>query len=235
MEDKYIQDAPEEIQDKLMLARKEQLFLIDKLNLNNKINLGNVRLVAGFDTAFSDEHNLACSGVVVIDFRTLEVVEEHVEFFTPEIQYIPTFLHLREGKGYHSVYKKIEEKPDISFFDGNGILHPYRVGLATQMGIELSVPTVGIAKKLLFGKYEPPIKQGGYSEIYYDNEVLGVALQSSKQPAKPIFLSQGNLIDLSTTIHVVREIILNQVYQTKLPLPIFRVDQLVREQLKEEI
>jgi deoxyribonuclease V len=233
MEDNYILEAPAEFHEKLKNAREKQIHLKDSLDLEGKISLGNIRLVAGFDVAYNEEDNYACAGVVVVDFRTLEVVEEHITFYKPVIPYIPTFLHLREGQGYHEIYKKIEEKPDILFFDGNGILHPFKMGLASQMGLELKKPSIGIAKKLFKGDYKPPLNQGGYSKIDVEGEVLGIAFQSLPLPAKPIFLSQGNQVSLSVTIHVVREFIQNQKYQTKLPLPIFRAHNLVSEQFKD--
>jgi deoxyribonuclease V len=234
MEDEFILKAPEEFRSRLIASRDEQKLMADWIDLENRVQLGDVRLVAGFDTAYDEENNLACAGVVVVDFRTLETIEEHISYFTPEIPYIPSFLHLRESKGYHSVYKKIDEKPNVSIFDGNGILHPYKTGLATLMGLELKIPTIGVAKKLFMGDYEQPLKKGGYSDIFLDDEIIGVAFQSKDPPAKPIFLSPGHFIDFSLTINIIREFILNQTYQTKLPLPLFRVDQLVKEHLKKE-
>lgn len=234
MEDEFILNAPQEYRSKLIASRKEQILMVDWIDLENRIQLGDIRLVAGFDTAFDEENNLACAGVVVVDFRTLETVEEHITYFTPEIPYIPSFLHLRESKGYHSVYNKIDEKPDVSIFDGNGILHPYKTGLATLMGLELKIPTIGIAKKLFMGEFDPPLKKGGYSNILLENEIIGIAFQSKELPAKPIFLSPGHFVNFSLTINIIREFILNQKYQTKLPLPLYRVDQLVNEQLRKE-
>lgn len=234
MEDKYIHNAPEEYHSLLTTFREKQKSVADKIVLENRIKLNEIRLVAGFDTAYDEDNNLACSGVVVVDFRTLETVEEHISYFTPEIPYIPSFLHFRESKGYHSVYKKIDEKPDVSIFDGNGILHPFKTGLATLMGFELDIPTIGVAKKLFMGKFDPPLKKGGYSNIFFENEILGVAFQSRDPPAKPIFVSPGYYIDLSLSTNIIREFILNQIYQIRLPLPLYRVDQLVNENIRKE-
>ena len=132
-----------------------------------------------------EESNFACAGVVTIDFRTFELIEEQIEFFEPKIPYIPSFLHYRESPGYHKVWEKLEEKPDLLMFDGNGIIHPYGFGLASQMGLELERPSIGVAKKLLLGEYNEPLVKGGFSFITQDNENIGAAFQTAKKPAKP--------------------------------------------------
>ena len=224
-------DIPEEFRDHLTPIRQHQLQLAKQLDLSSRINFSDLRLVAGLDVAYLESDDLACAGISVVDFRTLEIIEEHVEFFKPSIPYIPTFLHARESDGYHAVIRKLEEKPDLFMFDGNGIIHPCGLGLASQMGLELNKPTMGIAKELLLGNYQPPLLKGGFSDIVFNNQIIGVAFQTMNPPAKPIFASQGHLIDLSSVINVLREFNHNQVYQVKLPLPVFLADKLVKEKI----
>ncbi|NHJ87236.1 MAG: endonuclease V [Asgard group archaeon] len=222
---------PSEYQSILQPIRDEQIKLASKLILESKIRLSDIKTVAGFDTAFDETNNLACAGVVTVDISTLETIEEHFTYFTPAIPYISTFLAYREAPGYRIVYKELEEKPDILFFDGNGIIHPFSFGIASQMGLEFNKPSTGIAKKLLFGDFAPPIDMGGFSHITYKDKVIGAAYQSAPPPTKPIFVSQGHLIDLITCINVIREFTYNQKYQKKLPLPLFLADQLAKEKI----
>ncbi len=227
-------DIPEEFREHLKPIRDQQLKLAKQLDLSSKVNLGNLSLVAGLDVAFLASDELACAGITVVDFRTLEIIEEHVEFFKPTIPYIPTFLYVRESPGYFAVIQKLEEQPDLFMFDGNGIIHPYGLGLASQMGLELNQPTIGIAKELLLGDYQSPLLKGGYSDIYYNDKTIGVAYQSMDPPAKPIYASQGHQINLSSVINILREFTQSQIYQSKLPLPIFLADKLVKENLKDQ-
>ncbi|MHA1211975.1 MAG: endonuclease V [Candidatus Heimdallarchaeota archaeon] len=234
MNNQHYLDIPQEFREQLIPVREEQIQLAKTLDLERKLSLGNIRLVAGLDVAYSKDDSLACAGITVVDFRTFEIVEEAIDFFKPTIPYIPSFLHLRESEGYHTVIKKLDEQPDLFIFDGNGIIHPYGLGLASQMGLEINKPTMGIAKKLLLGEFIPPLQKGGYSEILHNEVIIGAAYQTSKLPAKPIFASQGHMIDLQTIINVVREFTQRQIYHTKLPLPILLADKLVREKLGEK-
>ena len=224
-------DIPLEFKELLIPIRKKQQELACKIILKNKIKLDAIRFIAGFDVGYNEKGKYACAGVTLLDFRTLEIIEQQVEFFTPPIHYIPSFLHFRESNGYHAVFKKLEEKPDVLIFDGNGIIHPLGIGLASQMGLELNIPSFGVAKTLLLGKYTDKLKIGGYSEIIYNNKTIGVAFQSAEPPIKPIYLSQGHLIDLETVINITREFCYYQKYKTRLPLPLFLTDKLVKEKI----
>ncbi|MBK5112547.1 MAG: endonuclease V [Candidatus Heimdallarchaeota archaeon] len=232
-DDQYL-DIPKEYRKELIPVRQEQVLLSSHIILDSDLSLEDITLVAGLDVAYLKGDELACAGLVVVDFRTLEVVEEHVEYFRPRIPYIPSFLHYRESPGYHTVIKRLKVEPELFLFDGNGIIHPQGIGLASQMGLEIKQPTVGIAKKLLFGEYTPPLKKGGYSQIIHEEKNIGVAFQSADLPAKPVYLSQGHMIGFNTMIYVMREFIRNQIFDTKLPVPLLLADRFVREKLGEK-
>jgi deoxyribonuclease V len=233
MTDAKFLDIPKDYRKELIPVRQEQILLSPHVLLDGDLSLEDITLVAGLDVAYSKDDKLACASLVVIDFRTLEPVEEHFEYFQPSIPYIPSFLYYRESPGYHSVIKHLEEEPDLFIFDGNGIIHPYGIGLASQMGLEMKQPTIGIAKKLLMGEFIDPLRKGGYSQIFFEEKVIGAAFQSTDPPAKPIFLSQGHLINFNTTVYVIREFFQNQIFSAKLPVPLLLADKLAKEKLGE--
>jgi len=231
--DNSFTEIPEEFRTTLQKVREEQKQLAQLLEVQRVLPLTDVRLVTGFDAAFDEKNDFACSAAVTVDIQTFETVESHFTYFKPPIPYIPTFLFYREGMSYKTVYQELKEEPDVLFFDGNGILHPYGCGLASQMAIELQKPTVGIAKKLLLGTYEPPLRKGGYSKILYNGKIVGAAFQSLPPPARPIFISPGNLLDIKTAVNITRFFTQNQKYQIKLPLPLFLAHKLANEKLKK--
>lgn len=227
-------EIPEQYRAKLAKVRQQQKELATQVSLVNEVELQSLCYVSGLDIAYSKDEDIACATAVTVDFRTLETLEKQFAFFEPSLPYIPTFLHVRESPGYHAVIQKLRRRPEVLLFDGNGILHPSGIGLATQMGIELDQPSMGIAKTLLMGEYKPPLKRFGYSEILVEGKVRGAAFQSMAPPANPIFISPGHKIDLKTTIIITREFILNQTFQNKLPLPVILADKLSKEKIGEE-
>ena len=226
---------PKEFQKLLRPIRQKQIELASELSFIPSISFQDIKTIAALDVAYSEEEDFACAGIVVVDFRTFEVLDEQTEFFKPPIPYIPTFLHYRESPGYHAVLKKLVEKPDILMFDGNGILHPFGNGLASQMGLETRIPSFGIAKKLLLGDYELPLGKGGFSEISSEGEIIGAAFQTLDPPANPIFISPGHLINLNICVNIMRDFVLHQKFPSKLPLPLNLADRLARDKLEGKV
>ncbi|MFW9922712.1 MAG: endonuclease V [Candidatus Thorarchaeota archaeon] len=225
---------PPEFSEVLFPIRKQQIELSKKVILEDSIEFGQIHTIAGLDIAYSKDGSIACAGVVVIDFRNFDVIEEQIEFFSPPIPYIPSFLFHRESPGYLQVLKKLQEKPDILIFDGNGVLHPFGCGLASQMGLAINKPCFGVAKKLLFGEFNSDLRVGGFSLIKKDDTIIGAAFQSLAPPAQPVYVSVGHLMSLSTVVNIMREFTYFQVYPSKLPTPLTLADKLVREQFSDE-
>lgn len=96
-----------------------------------------LRLIAGVDQAFMEDTII--SGIVVIDYESLDVVEEVHYTSTMEYPYIPTFLSFKEGPAITSAYEKLQHTPDILMVDGCGINHPRGAGLATHIGVAMDV------------------------------------------------------------------------------------------------
>lgn len=76
---------------------------------------------------------------------------------------------------------KLKIKPDILIFDGQGIAHPRRLGIASHVGVVLDIATIGCAKNLLIGDFkEPDNKKGAFSYIYDKEEVIGAVLRTKR-------------------------------------------------------
>jgi len=105
-----------------------------------------VRLVGGADCSFDQQGSRIGAAAVVLTFPGLEVVETAQAVRRVALPYIPGFLSLREGPAYFEVLGKIVNQPDVWLFDGNGIAHPRRMGLASYVGLSLDRPSIGCAK-----------------------------------------------------------------------------------------
>ena len=100
--------------------------------------------------------------------------------------------------------------------DGQGLAHPYRLGLATHLGIIYDIPTIGCAKSRLIGEYEePPPQKGSCSNLRHQDEIIGAVLRT-RTGVKPVYVSVGHLIDLPSCI----DIILKCCPKFRLPEPL---------------
>nr|MBA3247883.1 endonuclease V [Pyrinomonadaceae bacterium] len=101
-------------------------------------------------------------------------------------------------------WAKLKTEPDAVMFDGQGIAHPRRVGIASHVGLLLNRPTFGCAKSVLTGKYEEPLPERGSWTPLVDpknGETLGAALRT-KTKVQPIYVSPGHLINLEDAINL---------------------------------
>jgi deoxyribonuclease V len=158
-------------------------------------------IVAGADISFEKHSSHAFAGVVLLEFPSLKVVDEFTLADELTFPYIPGFLSFREAPILLKLFRKVRPAPDLIFFDGQGIAHPRKLGLACHMGLFLDRPAIGCAKTRLIGEYEEPgRKKGSFSDLLdKEHNVLGAVLRS-RESCKPIFISVGHQINLDTAI-----------------------------------
>ncbi|MCC9136795.1 deoxyribonuclease V [Pontibacter silvestris] len=160
-----------------------------------------LKLIAGCDSSFIGEDTIL-SVFVLLTYPELEVVEKVWHHDSVELPYIPGFLAFREAPNLLKAYEKLQQKPDLIMVDGHGISHPRRLGIATHLGLHLNKPTMGVAKKVLVGKYtEPATTKGSLSPLVYKDEVIANVLRT-KDNVKPVFVSPGHLMDLEAATEV---------------------------------
>lgn len=171
--------------------REEQITQRSKLQINDKIKESDISTIAGFDVAYPEnDFEKACAACVVIDYKTKEILETKTVFQHTFFPYIPTYLTFREIPLLQKVNQALNEEPSVLMFDGNGILHPFKFGLACHAGVLLGKPSIGVAKSLLCGQ------QQSDDTVCYEKGVLGKALYANKQVKKPVYISSGHLISL---------------------------------------
>jgi deoxyribonuclease V len=140
----------------------------------------------------------------------MKVVERKVT-----LPYIPGLLSFREAPLIVAACEELSNVPDLILVDGQGIAHPRRLGLASHLGLFLDVPTVGCAKSRLCGKHKPVgEKVGSYTELVDNGDVIGAVLRT-KVGVKPIYVSIGHKISLSSA----RKWVLNCCRGYRLPEP----------------
>jgi len=184
----------------LKKLRNEQINMTKKVVLNDTFE--KIGTVAGVDVAYSDDN--AYGTCVVFDYNTKRIINEKTVKTKIDFPYISTYLSFREYPVIEKLIKSLKEKPTILMIDGNGVLHPFGIGLASHVGLLLNTPTIGVAKTLLCGKTEfIPKKQGDFSRTIYKKRRIGFCFKSSKN-AKPIFVSPGHKISFESSLNVVQ-------------------------------
>jgi deoxyribonuclease V len=159
--------------------------------------------IGGADVAFSRKRGRVYAALTVFEFQTMSLLE--VAYGEEEVRfpYIPGLLTFREGPVVLEAFQRLRKRPDVILFDGQGIAHPRRLGLASHMGLLLNIPTVGCAKSPLRVEFKPPgLKRGCASRMMDGNEQVGVVLRT-RAGIKPLYVSPGHLVDLATSVQLV--------------------------------
>ncbi|MBI2102188.1 endonuclease V [Candidatus Woesearchaeota archaeon] len=185
--------------------KEEQLKLAKKVIVRDSFD--KPELIGGVDCAFSNDNVVAA--VVVCDFRTMEIKEKVFAVKKANMPYIAGFLAYREGPAISEAFTKLQNKPDIMIFDGNGILHPRRFGLASHMGVAFDVASIGIAKQLLVGEEK--------GNVVYVDKGARAAVVVTREKSKPVYISPGHKISLKTSVEIVKKCM---KFPHKLPEPL---------------
>ncbi len=174
--------------------------------------------VAGVDVSYSN--GTAYPALSLWDHEN----KEEIDVFTTEIEvefpYIPTFLAFKELPCLLEVLDLVEDKPDVIMVDGNGVMHPDGVGLASHLGVEACIPTIGVAKSKLCGRLLDEIdreKNKKLSEIRKNGKLIGHALLEGDRAKNPIYVSPGHKVSHMEAIELVKE-----YCRYKVPEPIRR-------------
>jgi deoxyribonuclease V len=156
-----------------------------------------VASVAGVDV--SVKAGRARAAIVVLRFPDLEPIDGATAEADDVFPYVPGLLTFREGPVILDAWERLRSKPDLLLFDGQGIAHPRRMGLAAHVGLWLDRPSVGVAKSRLYGAYEPPGPDRGAAAALHDERdperIIGAVLRT-RSNVKPVFVSPGHRIDV---------------------------------------
>ena len=182
-----------------------------------------VRTVAGVDVAYERRSDRFYAGIVVLRLGDLEVVEEVVVARRAAFPYIPGLLSFREGPAVLAAFRKLRAEPDAVIFDGQGLAHPRRFGLACHLGVWLDRPSVGCAKSRLIGEHaQVPDRVGAHVPLFVGGEPVGAVLRTRKG-VKPVYVSPGTRIDIAGAVGLV----LSSCAGCRLPEPTRRAHALV--------
>jgi deoxyribonuclease V len=161
------------------------------------------RLVAGADVAYSRPTHRMYAAVVVMELPSFEVVETAESVSMARFPYIPGLFSFREIPPLLRAFRRLRSVPDVILFDGQGLAHPRRFGLACHAGVLLATPTIGCAKSRLVGEHaDVGTRRGDRADLRVDGEVVGVALRT-RPTVKAVYVSPGHRVDIASAVDLV--------------------------------
>lgn len=188
-----------------------------------------VKLVAGVDVAYSKHSNTLVAAVAVLDAASGKLVETVTIQDQEQFPYVPGLFSFRELPPIIKAFEQLSSTPQLVVCDGQGLAHPRRFGLACHLGVLFDIPTIGCGKSRLIGQESEPNKErGAMTPLVDEDEVIGAALRT-QTGIKPIYVSIGHKMSLSTACQWVLELSPNY----RLPETTRLSDQAVRKVIKD--
>lgn len=164
-----------------------------------------ISTIGGADISLNLYSSTIYAGIILLSFPSQIPIAYSLVKAETHFPYVPGYLAFREVPALTEAWQQMPMKPDVLIVDGHGIAHPRRMGIAAHFGVHTEQPSMGCAKKILFGKYEePPPEQGSFSPILYKDEQLGYAFRSKGKTA-PVFISPGHCIGMNNSLEIIRQ------------------------------
>jgi deoxyribonuclease V len=183
-------------------AREMQLRLREKLVLRAPRHF-EPETLGGADVSMTRFSRRGYAGIVVLDAATLAPLSSAAVAADLPMPYIPGYLSFRELPPLAQAWERLERRPRVLIFDGQGTAHPRRFGVACHGGILFGVPSIGCAKSILVGTHGPLGNERGATAPLVDRgETVGMAVRT-RAGVKPVYVSPGHLMDLETAVRIV--------------------------------
>jgi len=166
-------------------------------------DFGELKVVAGVDMSAT---GVARAAVVLLSYPDYQVLEVARAERPLDFPYVPGLLSFREGPAVLAAFEKLSRLPDLIFFDGQGIAHPRKIGIASHIGVLLDLPSIGVAKSpLAVSGPEPGLEPGTITQWKNRRGEIVAAAVRTKLRSKPLYISPGHKIDLDTSVRLVLE------------------------------
>ncbi|MFC3563469.1 endonuclease V [Pedobacter jamesrossensis] len=172
-------------------------------------DLDDIKTIAGADISFNKNSTTMYAGIVILNYPEMNLKAFALETYETSFPYKAGFLGFKEVPALLKVWDLINAKPDVVVLDGNGILHPRRMGVASHFGILANQATIGCAKSILYGEnHTPGNSKYSTAEIKSYGDLLGYALRT-KINCAPVYVSAGHLITQEQSINIIKKCIGN--------------------------
>ncbi|MBO3757866.1 MAG: endonuclease V [Thermoproteota archaeon] len=200
-------------------AARVQVILSKKVKIE-PLNLPGESFLGGVDVAY--KRNLGVAAYVLMKYGSKELESTDYATIGKLLPYIPGLFYLREAPPILKVLSRQTKKPHVLLINGHGLAHPRKMGLASYIGVVLDIPTIGVARNLLYGKVDrltqPPL-------IFVDGLAVGAVLRTGRKGE--IYISIGHKVTLDDAIRIISD----NIFDLSLPAPLWYADKLSKEAL----
>ena len=200
--------------------KKAQIALSEK-NLLKPLDPAKIELVVALDAAYSRKYG-GVGVAVVFSYPKLVQIDYGVSVGEPAIPYIPGLLAFREAPLFYTatlnIIERIGCKNCMLLVDGHGISHPRRAGIATHIGLALKLPSIGVAKRRLYGKEV----RNGERLFIIDEKGEKIAIVYERGRRK-LYVSPGAFIALNSVSKIMQPLLKKNMF---LPFPLHAADRI---------
>lgn len=163
-----------------------------------------INTIGGADISLNLYSTTIYAGIILLSFPGLQPVAFSLVKSETRFPYVPGFLAFREAPALVQAWVQMEHKPGLLVVDGHGIAHARRMGIAAHFGVLTGQPSLGCAKKLLYGRpSEPGPLVGDAAPLMSGTDQIGHVFRSKARTA-PVFISPGHLVGMNNCLDIMR-------------------------------
>lgn len=203
---------------------KEAQNLLGKLALIEPIDIDSIDVIVGLDVSYINSNAVAAA--VAYSIHERKIIEIDTAVKPVKIPYIPGLLAFREAPAMFLALKKLADKLkriDVIMVNGHGLAHPRKCGIATHIGVIIDKPSIGVAKRLLYGEIA---LINNRLAIVVESRVVGYAVN---RRGRNIYISIGHKVTAEDALKIALSV-WNR--DSLLPEPIRLADKVSREYRK---
>lgn len=186
----------------------------------------------GLDASYSKKYGAVAVAALTDAYGNIKSYS--IAVGQPPIEYIPGLLAFREAPILYTAYQELREKCEnqVVLVDGHGIAHPRYAGIASHLGLALRKPSIGAAKRRLYG-VEYSLSRGCRQYPCIAGELidpkasrkLATIIFASKR--NKIYVSPGAYISLQKATKIILSLLQPQI-SPRMPTPIYYADKISR-------
>ncbi|EFK56541.1 endonuclease V [Sphingobacterium spiritivorum] len=161
--------------------------------------------IGGADISYNKGSEILYAAIVILNYPDMTLRSYALATGHSSFPYIPGYLAFREVPALLNAWSLLPVRPDVLVLDGQGILHPRQMGIASHFGVLTGQATIGCAKNSLYGRHADLARFKGSSTPIVDGVKHIGHLLRTKEAVKPVFISPGYGLSVNKSLEVIRQ------------------------------